>query len=388
MIRIGVAGLGTAGRAFLPAIVGHRAFKLAALADPSPEIRAELGSAHGVETYADLERMLGHPGLDAICIATPTQFHAEHALASFAAGKHVLVEKPMATSLADGRRMMDAGERAGKVLLVGHSHSYDPPIVAMRRIVEEGSLGAARMVNTWCFTDWIYRPRRAEELDISKGGGVTFRQGAHQFDIMRLLCGGSATSVRAKTFSFDASRDTIGAHVAFVDFADGAAGSAVYNGYGNLPGSELTFNIGEWGFAVDPDAARSSPRARASAEDELKAKARRAKTAIPAQAPHPPMFGLTILACERGDVRQTPKGLAIHTHERVRQVEISTARSPRDVLFDELERAIDGTRVPLHDGRWALATLELSLAAMESSRQARELTLHHQVAVPAGAVAA
>ena len=177
----------------------------------------------------------------------------------------------MATSLADARRMMDAAGRVGKVLLVGHSHSYDPPIVAMRRIVEEGSLGAARMVNTWCFTDWIYRPRRAEELDIAKGGGVTFRQGAHQFDIMRLLCGGRARSVRAKTFSFDASRDTIGAHVAFVDFSDGAAGSAVYNGYGHLPSSDLTFNIGEWGFPVAPDAARSFAKPPASAEEELKA---------------------------------------------------------------------------------------------------------------------
>jgi len=388
MIRIGVAGLGTAGRAFLPAIVGHHGFQLAALADPSAEIRAELGSAHGVDTYTDLERMLDHARLDAVCIATPTQFHTEHALASFAARKHVLVEKPMATSIADARRMIDAAERAGKVLLVGHSHSYDPPIVAMRRIVEEGNLGAPRMVNTWCFTDWIYRPRRPEELDISKGGGVTFRQGAHQFDIMRLLCGGLARTVRAKTFSFDASRDTIGAHVAFVDFAGGAAGSAVYNGYGHLPSSDLTFHIGEWGFPVARDGTRSLAKPPASAEEEVKAKARRARNAIPAEAPHPPMFGLTVLACEGGDLRQTPKGLAIHTHQGVQEMEISTTRSPRDVLFDELERAIDGTRAPLHGGRWALATLELSLAAMESSRESREIVLEHQVEVPAGDAAA
>ena len=75
------------------------------------------------------------------------------------------------------------------------------------------------MANTWAFTDWVYRPRRPEELDVAKGGGVTFRQGAHQFDILRYLCGGLARSVRAKTFDFDASRPTVGAHVAFVDFA-------------------------------------------------------------------------------------------------------------------------------------------------------------------------
>ena len=53
------------------------------------------------------------------------------------------------------------------------------------------------MIHTWNFTDWIYRPRRPDELDISLGGGVTFRQGSHQFDIIRLLGGGMVKSVHA-----------------------------------------------------------------------------------------------------------------------------------------------------------------------------------------------
>ena len=376
MIRVGIAGLGAAGRAFVPAIRTHSGFALAAIADPASQVRSEFANAD-VAVYPDLDTMLGDASLDAVCIATPTEMHAAQAQAAFAAGKHVLLEKPMATTLADAQAIIAAADRAGKVCLVGHSHSYDAPIARMRLLVESGTIGAPRMANTWGFTDWVYRPRRPEELDIAKGGGVTFRQGAHQLDILRLLCGGRARSVRAKTFDLDPSRSTIGAHVAFIDFVDGAAATAVYSGYGRLPGAELTFGIGEWGF---PQAAEKPHLAAGSPEDELRAKAERARHAIPANAPHPPFFGLTILSCERGDVRQTPGGLAVHTREGVSQIALSVARSPRELLFDEFHDAIVGKRAALHDGRWALATLELTLSALESARAGREIALVHQCA--------
>ena len=377
MIRMGIAGVGTAGHAFIPAIRAHPEFTLAAIADPSETARSEVGRDAQVPTYPGLEAMLGEAALDAVCIATPTEMHAAHAIAAFAAGKHVLLEKPLAASLEDAQRILDAARRAGKALLVGHSHSFDAPIARMREIVDEGSLGAVRMANTWCFTDWVYRPRRQEELAVAMGGGVTFRQGAHQLDILRLLCGGVAKSVRAKTFDFDPSRATVGAHVIFVDFADGAAGTAVYNGYGHLPGAELTFGIGEWGFPQAPWKPRSG--AAATPAEELRAKQERARHAIPARAPHPPFFGLTVLSCERGDIRQVPEGLAIHAAAGTLTIEVSAARSPRERVLDEFNDAITGARQPLHGGAWALASLELSIAAMESARLGREVALEHQV---------
>jgi phthalate 4,5-cis-dihydrodiol dehydrogenase len=383
MIRIGIAGLGAAGRAFVPAIRAHEGFELRAIADPSPEIRSEFAD---FAVYPHLEALLGDKSIDAVCIATPTELHAAQARAAFEAGKHVLLEKPMATTLEDARSIVEAARRAGKVLLVGHSHSYDPPIARMRTLVERGTLGAPRMANTWCFTDWVYRPRRREELDIAKGGGVTFRQGAHQFDILRLLCGGRALAVRAKTFDFDRERPTIGAHVAFVDFADGAAGTAAYSGYGHLPQAEFTYGIGEWGFPQPPSPPRAEPKRAASHEEELRAKAQRARDAIPAQAPHPPFFGMTVLSCERADVRQTPEGLAVYTGEGVSEIRVPVTRSPRDLLFEEFHDAIRGVRPALHDGPWALATLELCIAAIESARTGREVLLQHQCA-PARPVA-
>ena len=89
-------------------------------------------------------------------------------------------------------------ERAGVQLVVGHSHSFNAPILETRRIIERGEFGAVRLINAQYYTDFLYRPRRPEELDSTRGGGVVFSQGAHQVDIVRLLAGGLARSVRAQ----------------------------------------------------------------------------------------------------------------------------------------------------------------------------------------------
>src|SRR5260221_8466355 len=205
-IRIGIAGMGAAARAFLPPIRDHAEFELVAFADPVAEIRDSVAAETGAAGFADLPSMLAKAKLDAVYIATPTDLHAEHASLVFAAGKHVLTEKPMAIRLDEARQMVAAAERAGVVLVVGHAHGFDRPIQAMREIITSGRLGRVRMIHTWNFTDWMYRPRRPDELEIALGGGVTFRQGSHQFDIIRLLGGGMVRSVRANTFDWDPGR--------------------------------------------------------------------------------------------------------------------------------------------------------------------------------------
>jgi phthalate 4,5-cis-dihydrodiol dehydrogenase len=380
--RIGVVGLGAAGQAFLPAIHKHSGFELAAVCEPVQSIRERFTQSTGALGYASLAEMLDIATLDAVYIASPTPLHAEHVLQAVAAQKHVLIEKPMATSLLDAARMASAAEDAGVNLVVGHSHSYDAPILAMRKIIASGQLGRVRMVNTWCFSDWIYRPRRLDELDATQGGGVTYRQGAHQFDILRLLCGGMAHSVKARTFDWDAQRPAIGAHSVFLDFGQGGpAATAVYNGYGGLSSMDLCFDISEWGFHQPPPGRSWHTRAAlpTSAQAELAAKQARATGAIPPSAPHQPFFGLTIAHCEGGDIRQTPQGLRIHTAEGVQDIALPVDRSPRDLVLDEFYEACLGEAPTLHDGRWGLANLEVCEAAIASSASGCEVLLQHQV---------
>lgn len=381
-IRLGIAGMGAAGQAFVAASRDHAEIEWVALAEPVDAVRRHWEQQQGVAVYSSFEEMLAHPALDAVYIATPTQLHAQQVGQAAQAGKHVLVEKPMAQSLDAARAMVEAAQRAGVVLLVGHSHSHDLPIRRMHEVIDSGELGAVGMVNTWCYTDWVHRPRRPEELDAQLGGGVTFRQGSHQFDIVRLLCGGKARSLLARTFNWNPARPTIGAHSVWIEFENGAAATAVYNGYGGFSTMELCGGISEWGLRQPPasramDSASSQPR---SADDELRAKRERAATAIPAQAPHQPFFGLTLVSCERGDIRQSPQGLYVYQQSGMREIVLPVDRSPRHLVLGEFCDAIAGRKPALHDGAWGLATLEICVAALRSSSTGAQVRLHEQVA--------
>jgi phthalate 4,5-cis-dihydrodiol dehydrogenase len=382
--RIGIAGLGAAGRAFIPAFEKHPGFDFTAFADPSPQVRDSGAADTGARPFADIPSLLREGDIDALYVATPTELHPEHVEAAFAAGKHVLTEKPMAVSLSDAQRMVDAAALANRVLLVGHAHGFDMPIRAMRDVVASGRLGRVRMINTWNFTDWIYRPRRPDEFDLSLGGGVTFRQGSHQFDIIRLLGGGLVRSVRASAFDWDPQRSAIGAHTVFLHFVDGTSATAVYNGYGYFNAMELVNDVTEWGF-LEPLEARAPvnrPSNTRTAADELEAKRRRAKGAIPGEAPYQPTFGLTLVSCERGDIRQSRSGLYIYSEGGREEIVLPTDRTPRDLVLEEFYDAMTGVRPPVHDGRWGLANLEICVAALQSAREGREIELSHQVAVP------
>jgi phthalate 4,5-cis-dihydrodiol dehydrogenase len=381
-IRVGIAGMGAAGLAFVPALKASAGFEWVALAEPQPDLRQNCVRQYGLPAYATLDEMLAHPALDAVLIATPTALHAINARQVAQAGKHVLVEKPMAVSLDEATSMIAAAEHHGVALVVGHSHSHDAPIREMRAVIDSGELGQVRMVHTWCYTDWMQRPRRSDELDVAQGGGVTYRQGAHQFDILRLLCGGLARRVRARTFDWDPQRHSVGAHTVWIDFANGAVATAVYNGYGGFSSMDLCHDISEWGLHLPPSA-RQAPQAlpaNASPDEILRAKQRRAGTAIARHAPHQPFFGLTLVSCERGDIRQSPQGLNIYSQDGMREMVLPRERSPRDLVLEEWRGAISGVASPVHDGRWGMANLEICIAAHTSSSLGTEIDLAHQCA--------
>jgi phthalate 4,5-cis-dihydrodiol dehydrogenase len=165
--------------------------------------------------------------------------------------KHVVLEKPMALSLTGADAMIAAAARHGVQLVVGHSHSFEPPIRKIREIVWSGELGGLHMLHNRYCTDWLYRPRNAEELDTRLGGGVTFQQGSHQFDLLPLIGGGLVRSVRAMTGVWDARHPTEGSHVVYLEFENGTPATAVYSGSDCFHTAELTFGIGEQGRLLD-----------------------------------------------------------------------------------------------------------------------------------------
>jgi phthalate 4,5-cis-dihydrodiol dehydrogenase len=378
--------MGTAARSIVPAVEKAAGIRLAAICDPLAEARDPVAQRYGVRSIASIEALLALDDVDAVYIATPTTLHAQHVIAAVKAGKHVLCEKPMATTMAEAQAMIDAADRAGVVFNVGHSHSYDEPYRAMRELIVSGELGRARQMHSMYYSDWVYRPRLPEELDTNLGGGVTFRQGAHQFDILRLLGGGMVKSVRAQTFDWDPQRPVIGAHSAFLTFEDGTAATAIYNGYGAFMSSELTFDAAEIGSPqiVTPGKSRAEMKA-ASPEREAKLKRTRATApADPKPAPYQPFFGWTIVSCEGGDIRQSQTGLYIYTERGREERPLRLDRTTRDPVIEEFVDTVAGRRRALHDGRWARANLEVCVATIESGRTGHEVQLRHQVPVLPG----
>jgi phthalate 4,5-cis-dihydrodiol dehydrogenase len=388
-VRLGIAGLGVAGSVMLPYAAAHPRVRVTAVADPREELAARVSREHAATAYPTVAALCSADDVDAVYLATPTGLHTEHVLAAAEAGKHVVVEKPMAFDLEQADGMILAADRAGTVLMVGHSQSYEAPVRRMGEMIRSGDIGEPVMLHSWYYTDWLYRPRTPDEFQTELAGGVTYRQGAHQIDILRYLGGGLLDRVCARTSRADPARPTEGGHVAYLEFADGTPATAVYSGYDHFPSSELTFGIDEGGNRVDAEA-YATARTRlagldAEAEAALKSKDPTAlrQLQILAQGQHQPFFGHTLVSCTEADLRVSPDGLLVYGHRRRWEVNLAGEPVGRQALLDELAGAVLDGRRPLHDGRWGKANLEACAAIIESSARRQEIRLCHQVPLPA-----
>jgi len=376
-LKLGVAGLGRAFSIMVPALTGDPRIEIVAGADPRPESRQRFEQEFQARTYPTFDELCADPAVKVVYIATPHQFHAPQAIAAAARRKHVLVEKPMALTLDECRAMIAAARDAGAQLIVGHSHSFDAPILRARKIIESGALGRVRMISALNYTDFLYRPRRPEELDTQRGGGVVFNQAAHQVDIVRLLAGSPVRSVRAMTGAWDLTRPTEGAYSCQLNFADGTFATLIYSGYAHFDSDEFTGWIGEMGVKKDPSAYGTARRLLEG--DELAVKNRRnyggpAFKNVPKADAHQ-HFGTVIVSCERGDLRPLPSGVAIYADSEQRFEPLPAPKVPRVEVIDELYEAVVNARPPLHSGESAMATLEVCLAMLRSSREQREIAL-------------
>jgi phthalate 4,5-cis-dihydrodiol dehydrogenase len=366
--------------------VGDPRGALVAAADSRAEARARFAADFAAVSYPTVEELCADPAVEAIYVATPHQDHARHAVLAARHGKHLLVEKPMALSLSECAAIIAAAERAGVALVVGHSHSFDAPVVRLRALIESGAFGAVRMINAINYTDYLYRPRRPEELDTAQGGGAVFNQAAHQVDIVRLIGGGRVTRVRAVTGAWDAARPTEGAYAALLTFADGAFASLTYSGYGHFDSDELQGWIGEMGqrkspYAGPPPARFTSARAEAACKNARNYGGPEHRP-IAAPAPAHQHFGTLLASCERADLRALPDGVMIYQDSSARLEPVPPPAVPRTEVIDELYGAAVRGAAPLHGGAWAMATLEVLLAILRSAREGRDVALAHQVGLP------
>lgn len=358
----------------------HAGFKLTAIADPDQATRERFAAEHEAATFATVSDMLAADIIDAIYIATPHQFHAEHAIAAARAGKHIILEKPMALSLAECDDILGAADQARVALVVGHTHSFAPGVRLMADMIASGEFGKLAMVSMLNYTDFLYRPRRPEELDTAKGGGILFNQLPHQVDIVRLLASAPVRSVRASTAALDPARPTEGAAMTFIDFENGASASLVYSGYDRFDSDEFHGWVSEGGY--EKTAAHGASRRKLPNSQGEEIALRRSAYGFGSGLssgfpPHQPHFGVLIASCEHADLRQSPAGVIVYDDKGAREVEPpeTTWRPGRGDVLEELYQAVIHGKPAKHDGAFGRATVETCLAIKQSAQERREITV-------------
>lgn len=382
-IRIGVIGLGRAFTLMLPTFVQDARVRLVAALDPRPEARAQFERDFAGRAHADLQDFLRQPDIDVVYIASPHQFHKEQAIAVARAGKPMLIEKPLALTLADCQAIVAAARQAGVGVVVGHCHSFDTPYLKAAELIASGQYGRPRLITAFNYTDFMYRPRRPEELDTAQGGGVVFSQGAHQFDVIRLLAGGRVTRVQAVTHRWDPRRPTEGAYSALLWFDNGCTATATYSGYGHFDSDRLNGGFGEMGHRKAHGwhgQSRALLRTM-DAGEEARFKAARGyggdRYQYVQQRPEAfQHFGEFLVSLDGADLRPLPGGVEIHGDEAVHTLALAPPAIPRAEVIDELQALVEsGGRPPLHDARWATETMRVCLAVLESARQGAAIEL-------------
>jgi predicted dehydrogenase len=211
--RVGyaVVGLGSISEvAVLPAFRNSKKSKLVALVSHDKKRAEQLGAKFGVKdcyAYTDYDRCLSQPGVDAVFIASVNGAHVEQTIRAAAAGKHVLCEKPMANTVADCRRMIDAC-RANRVqLMIAYRKYFEPGSVALKKLVVSGKLG--RLKHIFSVYTEIVDPNKAKAWQLNQklaGGGSLMDIGIYCVNSMRWVAGSTPIDATAHSWTEDPKR--------------------------------------------------------------------------------------------------------------------------------------------------------------------------------------
>ena len=207
-VRIGVLGCGTiAYWAHLRTLRRLPGAALVAAADPDPAARARATRLTGVSSCERAGDVLRRDDVDAVVVSAPTPFHADLAVAAAGAGKHFYLEKPMATTAEEARRVMTAAREAGVIAALGFNFRRNPAHERARALLMKGRIGAVRAVQTaFC------EPAPGDVMPVWKrrrntGGGVLLDLGSHHLDLLRWFLNDDIAAVEARVDSESTEHD-------------------------------------------------------------------------------------------------------------------------------------------------------------------------------------
>ena len=337
ILRFGLIGCGRLAPRHAQSLADLPGARLVAVADVRERRANRFAVEYCADPYTDYRDLLARPDVDVVNVCTPSGLHAQVTLDAIAAGKHVIVEKPIALSLAAADRMIAAAERAGVKLCVVLQNRYNPPMQDLKRVVGAGRLG--KLLLGAATVRW-YRPQEYYEDEwhgtLAMDGGALMNQSIHHVDALQWLMG-RPESVFCYSATLAHRMEAEDAGVAVIRFVGGALGvveGSTITYPENLEGSVAVF--GEHGSCKVGGAALN----------------RKVFWKIAGELEH-------------------EKELL--TREQVDPTSVYGA-SHQAVIADMIE-AVRGDRAPQTDGREAKKSLALVLAMYESAATGRPVDI-------------
>lgn len=209
-IRLAIIGTGHRGWAHIASIKKIPGIQIVALADPTPaNLDRAASMVPGAKTYSDYRQMLAEEkNLDAVAVITPSFLHAEVTVAALQHGLHVLCEKPMATRVEDANRMIEAANKAGKLLYIGFQKRFTPAHAKLHELATAGEIGtiefmsAANLRGDWNPASWKYTdPKTGVSTNwrylTHTEGSALLEDGIHEMDVLNWIVNGAVTRVMA-----------------------------------------------------------------------------------------------------------------------------------------------------------------------------------------------
>lgn len=231
MLGVGILGAGYFGAFHARAIAAVPDISVVAACAEELALAEAFTAEHGGKPYGDWRAMLDDRSVDAVAITAPHHLHCELAVAALQAGKHVLLEKPMALSVAECSRIIAAAEASRRKLMVAQIMHFVWPCLVAREILDRGELGRPVMGSSSLQKIWMEQNRRGWHLDPLTGGGMLMTAGIHALDQLVWLMNGRVGSVSAAVSTSFHDQKAEDSTMMLLRFADGRFGQVASIGF-------------------------------------------------------------------------------------------------------------------------------------------------------------
>jgi predicted dehydrogenase len=228
-LGVGIIGAGAFGVQHARAVQAVAGVRLVAASARTPARLSRFVAEHGGTGYADYRDLIADPAVDAVCIVLPNDLHAEASIAAARAGKAIMVEKPMASTLADCDAMVAAVRETGVPFMVAHPYRFMRAYAEAIRLVRAGEIGRPVAATAAMVKDWTFSLR--EPWHLAPGGGMWLTNGCHLVDRLCLVLDAAPTDVRAVVGPRFHPQEADDVGVGLIAFEGGAVGVARAIGY-------------------------------------------------------------------------------------------------------------------------------------------------------------